>query len=170
MTMTLDLKIRWINCSKERSRFHVNGEIHHNVTGHLGSGVQADLLQHYFSFLLDTALAYAQAISLWCPYKQWEWKCYFSGTLFIDFVLLPGNMQFFDAVSSVGMYCTASRSVRLQLKPQQGDVLGILAPGSMCLLTGWCRLHHEETLPCMQKYWGRSSLLLSLEMWDFQQQ
>lgn len=55
MTMTLDLKIWWRNFGKERSRLHVNGEIHHNVTEYLGSGVQADLLQHYFSFLLDSA-------------------------------------------------------------------------------------------------------------------
>lgn len=51
--MTLGWKIQWRNFGKERSRLHVNGEIHHHVTEYLGSGVQADLLQHCFSFLLD---------------------------------------------------------------------------------------------------------------------
>lgn len=54
MAMTLDLKIWWRNFSKAKSGLQVNGEIHHNVTEYLGSGVQADLLQYHFSFLLDT--------------------------------------------------------------------------------------------------------------------
>lgn len=56
MTVTFGLKIQWKNSGKERSRLHVNGGIHHNVTEYLGNGVQADLL-HCFSFLLDTERA-----------------------------------------------------------------------------------------------------------------
>lgn len=51
MTMILGLKIRWRNFGKERSRLLVNGEIHHNVTEYLETGVQAYLLQHCFLFI-----------------------------------------------------------------------------------------------------------------------
>jgi len=69
----------------------------------------------------------------------------------MDFALLRANMQHFEAVSSVAIYLAVSRAVRLQQKPQKRHVLRISAAESVCLLTGYYRLHHEQTAPCIQK-------------------
>lgn len=80
------------------------------------------------------------------PWSSREWRCYFTGTFFISSVLLLGNTQLFEAVSSVGMYLTVSRAVGLQQKPQQGDAWRVWAVERGCLLAGQCRLHRDRAL------------------------